>query len=321
MLKLKRLEILFVFAFLSICTCNAAPHISSPSSQRLTTDGWQKHSLNGMKAFSKGQYLEAEKEFKAAIEELEQKPAHKADLAKQLGKLGDVYRRIGRHKDSEPIYQRSLSMTEEIYGKNSVEAAIAMDNLAASYRNLKKYDEACVLIRKALPVFEKQYGPDSDDVKVCLSNLALVYEKQNKLPEAEDVYKRILASDEKSNRITAEYAMTLDNLASLYVHQKKFAEAETYSQNAASIFEKTLGPNHPELALCLLNQAVASFAQHKYDNCPTPLLRSIAIFEKSAPNSPVLAHCYRTLSEVYSKMGKTKESSEMATKASKIAPN
>lgn len=48
---------------------------------------------------------------------------------------------------------------------------------------------------------------------------------------------------------------TLNNLAVFYKAQKRYAEAEPLYQRAMAIFEQSLGPRHPNVAICLDNYA------------------------------------------------------------------
>jgi len=50
-------------------------------------------------------------------------------------------------------------------------------------------------------------------------------------------------------------ATSLNNLAALYKTQGDYAKAEPLYKRALAIFEKALGPNHPDVAQSLGNMA------------------------------------------------------------------
>ena len=50
-------------------------------------------------------------------------------------------------------------------------------------------------------------------------------------------------------------ATSLNNLGLLYLAQGKYAEAEALYQRALAILEKSLGPEHPDVAQVLENYA------------------------------------------------------------------
>ena len=65
--------------------------------------------------------------------------------------------------------------------------------------------------------------------------------------------------------------MSLNNLAALYRAQGRYAEAEPLYKRALAIGEKTLGPEHPEVATSLKNLRLLYRAQGR-DAEAEPLL-------------------------------------------------
>ncbi len=55
------------------------------------------------------------------------------------------------------------------------------------------------------------------------------------------------------------------SIASLYYDQGKYAEAEPLNQRALAIWEKALGPEHPDVARSLNNLAMVYTDQGKYE--------------------------------------------------------
>jgi len=56
-------------------------------------------------------------------------------------------------------------------------------------------------------------------------------------------------------------ATSLNNLATLYYAQGQFDDAEALFQRALAIWEKVLGPEHPDVATSLDNLAQLYYAQ------------------------------------------------------------
>jgi Tetratricopeptide repeat len=56
---------------------------------------------------------------------------------------------------------------------------------------------------RSLASFEKSYGPEHPNVATSLNNLAELLRDTNRLTEAEPLYRRALASDEKSYGLRA----------------------------------------------------------------------------------------------------------------------
>ena len=85
-------------------------------------------------------------------------------------------------------------------------------------------------------------------------------------------------------------ANSLNNLASIYFLQGKFAEAEPLYKRSLTIWEKALGPDHPNVAASLNNLAELYYDQGKYSEAEPLFNRSLAIRERAlGPDHPNVA--------------------------------
>ena len=83
----------------------------------------------------------------------------------------------------------------------------------------------------------------------------------------------------------------LNNLAAFYLGQGRYAEAEPLYKRSLTIFEKALGPNHPDVATSLNNLAELYNKQSRYAEVEPLFKRSLAIGEKAlGPNHPDVAN-------------------------------
>ena len=83
---------------------------------------------------------------------------------------------------------------------------------------------------------------------------------------------------------------SLNNLASLYRAQGRYADAEPLYKRSLAIREKTLGPDHPDVAVSLNNLALLYQAQGRYADAEPFYKRSLAIREKAlGPDHPDVA--------------------------------
>jgi tetratricopeptide (TPR) repeat protein len=78
-------------------------------------------------------------------------------------------------------------------------------------------------------------------------------------------------------------AASLNNLAQLYQAQGRYADAEPHYKRALAIYEKALGPDHPNLAASLNNLAELYRAQGRYADAEPLYKRALAIKEKAKP--------------------------------------
>jgi tetratricopeptide (TPR) repeat protein len=73
----------------------------------------------------------------------------------------------------------------------------------------------------------------------------------------------------------------LNNLAALYARQGRNTEAERLFKQSVATMEKTLGPNHPDLADVLENLAGLYKDQGRYADAREVIKRSMAIRGKT----------------------------------------
>lgn len=84
----------------------------------------------------------------------------------------------------------------------------------------------------------------------------------------------------------------------------KYTEADSLYQRALVIRKKTLGPNHPEVAVALTHLAVLNYAQGKCPQSELYLKRALAIREKAlGPNHPAVAKSLDNLAGLYYAQG------------------
>jgi tetratricopeptide (TPR) repeat protein len=75
-------------------------------------------------------------------------------------------------------------------------------------------------------------------------------------------------------------AASLNNLAALYQTQGRYADAEPLYRRSLAIYEKVLGPEHPDVATSLNNLARLYEAQGRHADAEPLQRRSLAIREK-----------------------------------------
>ncbi len=95
-----------------------------------------------------------------------------------------------------------------------------------------------------------------------------------------------------------------------------YAEAEPLYQRAIAIGEKTLGPEHPDLAIKLNNLAILYAKQGKYAEAEPLYQRAIAIGEKTlGPEHPDLATRLNNLANLYANQDKYAEAEPLYQRA------
>jgi tetratricopeptide (TPR) repeat protein len=87
-------------------------------------------------------------------------------------------------------------------------------------------------------------------------------------------------------------------------------------QRSLKIYEKSLGPEHPDVATSLNNLAELYRIQGQYGKAEPLYQRSLKIWEKSlGPDHPDVATSLKNYAELLSQTGRTKEASRLADRA------
>ena len=153
-----------------------------------------------------------------------------------LNNLAGLYEAQGRYAAADPLYRRSLAITEKALGPEHMNVGGSLNNLAALYQAQGRYAAAEPLYRRSLAITEKASGPEHPAVGGLLNNLALLYEAQGHYAEAEPLYRRSLAIHEKALGVDHPNVGTaLANLADLYRQQKRWDEGLGLARRATQL--------------------------------------------------------------------------------------
>ncbi len=212
----------------------------APTSAPAPDATWEMRIAAATYAFLQGDEVEAETQFRAAIEQAEKFAADDPRRARSLNELAVVYSAQGRYADAEPLYKRALAIWEKALGPESPEVATSLNNVASLYQAQGKYADAEPLFTRSLAIAEKALGPEHPQVAASLNNLALLYKHQGRYADAEPLYKRSLAIWEKA--LGPEHptvATALRNYAALLREVGRDAEADRLDARAESIGAKS----------------------------------------------------------------------------------
>lgn len=227
---------------------------------------WVSYFGSGMKAYEQGNYKEAERFFRAAIDEA--KKAADAKHPRAVGMMSDSLSGLAatlggqkRYADAENVIREQLQLLELATREGDPDYSKTLNNLGLMLSEQGKYKEAEEIHRKALILREKYDDPPHRNLAVSLINLGKVYYEQGKTSESEALFNqaRGILSKIRPDDVTPddlENVLACDhNLALVYVEQKKYADAELRYKAVILLTEKVKGVNHPDLILYLENYA------------------------------------------------------------------
>lgn len=202
---------------------------------------WNAYVIAGEKAYQRGDYAQAEKQWLVALRVADGFGSEDGRLSQTLDKVTALYQAQGRYAEAEPFYERLLRIDEEAVGPIHPNVARDLDNLAALYQVRRKYTEAASAFKRSVVIWQKVLWPKHPHVATTLDKLARVYESEGNYTEAEAVYRRALAMREEvlgsSHPVIAE---SFASLARLYRVQGKTAKGALFYQRAVAILDKAL---------------------------------------------------------------------------------
>ena len=157
----------------------------------------------------------------------------------------------GKHEDALPAAKKALAFAEQYKGRNHLDTASSLVQLAHMHSYSGQYSSAVPLLRRALAIQEAELGPNHRDVGDTLSRLADSYNKQMSasgfnnedeffaaLSPAVSWFSRALAIEEDAlYGDDPELATTMHNFANLYARLKKYELAEELYCRALDIKE------------------------------------------------------------------------------------
>jgi tetratricopeptide (TPR) repeat protein len=242
------------------------------------------------------------------------------EAARLLNQTGYYCSQRAQYAETQPLYERALSIYEKVLGQDHLDVALSLNNLAYLYNRQGSYAKAEPLYERALSIREKALGPEHPDIGISLNNLANLYHDQGKYADAEQLLERALSIRE--NVLGPEHpdiGISLNNLAHLYVKRGNYAKAEPLYERALSIYEKALGEDHLDVALSLNNLAYLYGDQDKYAKAEPLCERALSIREKAlGPDHPDVATSLNNLGALYNNQGKYAEGEQLLERALSI---
>jgi tetratricopeptide (TPR) repeat protein len=213
---------------------------------------------------AEGRYAEAAESYRQALRIWEKASGYEASTAIAQGNLGTALQLLGRYSEAEALELHSLETLKRLLGPEHPDTAAAYNNLGDIYTAQGRYAEAETSFRKAAAIREKILGRDHPDTALTWAALSVVYRREGKYADAIELLKRALVAAEAIDPWHSRVAVILNNLATTYLDQGNLKESGKLMTRAISIWTKTVGPDHPSLALGYLNIAAIYYARHKY---------------------------------------------------------
>lgn len=113
---------------------------------------WNTYNDAGMQALKVAQYAKAERMLKLALREAELSGLSDTRVATSLNNLALLYGDQGKYDQAEPLYKRSLAISEKAFGPGHPNVATSLENLAVLLVATGRRAEADRLLKRATAI-------------------------------------------------------------------------------------------------------------------------------------------------------------------------
>jgi len=212
----------------------------------------------------------------------------------------------GDYEQAEALFREALALRETALGRDSLEVAESLNNLAGAVRLQGRLGEAEEATREALAIRRARLSADHPLVTQSVSNLAVLHVAQGQLEQAEPLLRESIATNrEVLGPNHPDLASDLSNLASTLQHLGRLAEAEDPWLECLDIRRRTL-PGTPLLALTERQYGRLLVELGRLDEAEPVLLDVAPVVLGFEPGRTDYAgQLLRTLVELYEQRGDT----------------
>lgn len=270
----------------------------------------------GYAALERGNFVEADRKFNAALKEtadFPEKDERRRDLLRTMATLNDSR---GLYGASAKLWREVIAIDEKIRGESSPEVGVDLTGYASLLLKHDELGEGLQVATRAVAILEKKSN-SPQQLLTALKALGVIYQNRGNYPEAEATFRKALALAQK----TAEKgqqpytAPQLEMLGGLYSIQKKFSEAEPLLKQSLTEREDRLGPDHRDTVHGELVLAKLYVELGQFTDAETLLKKGMASLEKKPQNNDEYSEFVAVLSKIYLQEEKTAEAVKLLQRA------
>jgi tetratricopeptide (TPR) repeat protein len=237
-----------------------------------------------------------------------------ADAASNFIVLGSVLESQGKLARAIEWLQRGLSMSETLFGADSIASADARVFLAAAYLHERRLPEAAEAYEASIQIYDR-HDARRKAAETQLS-LARVLADQGKLKESERAYRSGTTRLEREFGPTdARISTGLNGLANLLIMRHQYGEAEALLRRAAEVDRANFGPGNVRVAMDLKGAGVVAMRRKQYAEAEDLFQQSAALLPTAGVESGKLE---ANLAELRFRQGRMAESAGLYQNALSI---
>jgi tetratricopeptide (TPR) repeat protein len=144
-----------------------------------------------------GHYQEAERIYRAALEEAEHDSGAALRIVSNLNRLAMLMKDMGRYAEGAPLARRAVAIRKELQAPPDAMLVGILNNLAMLLLAQGKYDEADRTLRQSLSIGETVLREEHPETVSALHNSGLLAYERKQYSRCERIYRQVLALDER----------------------------------------------------------------------------------------------------------------------------
>ena len=173
----------------------------------------------------------------------------------------------------------------ELKDEPDVEAEVR-DKLATTYDNLDLMSRAARHRAWLVEYHRKRHGGKSEALLLSLASLARTYSEAGEFAKSNATFTEAIKLCREIRGKDARYYDTIGKLGETFLRERNFRNALIHGEIAAENLERLTGPDSVETASAYFLLAGVYYNLNRTDDMHRAYERSIAAFDKSAPDSP-----------------------------------
>jgi CHAT domain-containing protein/lipopolysaccharide biosynthesis regulator YciM len=218
-----------------------------------------------------------------------------------LNKLSETYSGYYNPEKAEEFANKALKISDEKFGKTSIEHLISLNNLGNAHYLKGKHQEALNEFNKVID----QYNHLPEEKKFVLASpvimgLGNVFYSKYQYKDALHYFQQALEINKKYyGEIHPNVASTMISLGNLYRNMGSYSNAQENYDKASSMLIAFFGENHPNVAASFIGKADLYTSQRQFELATQYYLRALSIYENFLrPNDPRFGDIYLGLGDV-----------------------
>ncbi len=175
-----------------------------------------------------------------------------------LSAIGETYSGLGLASEAAEMFERALSLRQQMLGADHLETVATIDSLASAWWMAGQYDRAIRLSEQVLEVRRSKLGTDHPLTLTAMNDLAVCYEDSGRLDRAIDLFRQTLEAHRKNlGENHLETVLVMHNLADTYLIAGQPDRAVPMLEKAVAVYRATKGAHDPATLEMINNLARA----------------------------------------------------------------